>query len=219
MYEKWLKEGLKKPGKSAVGLAAALTKALKLETRMTRQTVYKMTWGTRKIFSNELAAIAAYIEEPVPNMPVQGSLENLQTLRVEKEIAAGVWREQDELNSHDAETIVVPSDFEHPSAEHFAFRMKGECMISSGILNGDTLICIAPVEKITDGKQVVIQRTRSGLIEVSPRVVKIYKDRTEYLCDGHRPVIVHTTGMKKRREEGETVKVVAIIRRMTRILK
>lgn len=220
LHGKWIADGLKKEGKSAVGLAKALTKALKLETPMHRGTIYKMVKGTRKIYSNELAPIAAYIEEPVPNLSVQSSLENLQTLRIEREIGAGFWREADEESVPDIGTIVVPTDFEYPSAKHIAYRMKGDCMASAGILAGDTLICIAPEdEQLSDGKQVVIERVRAGLIETSPRVTKMYKDRVEFICTGQKPVVIPATnGNKKKASESETVKVVAIIRRVTRIL-
>lgn len=221
IYGKWIADGLKKEGKSAVGLANALTKALKLETPMHRGTIYKMVKGTRKIYSGELAPIAAYIEEPVPNLSVQSSLENLQTLRIEREIGAGFWREEDEESVPDIGTIVVPTDFEYPTAKHIAYRMKGDCMASAGILAGDTLICIAPEdEQLSDGKQVVIERVRAGLIETSPRVAKMYKDRIEFICTGQKPVVlpVASGSSKKKANDTETVKVVAIIRRVTRIL-
>jgi SOS-response transcriptional repressor LexA len=219
IYAKWIAEGIKKEGKSAIGLAKALTKALKLKKPMHRTTIYKMTDGSRKIYSHELAPIAAYIEESIPNVSVQSSLENLQTLRIEREIGAGFWREADEESVPDIGTIVVPTDFEYPTATHIAYRMKGDCMTSAGILDGDTLICIAPVEeKLSDGKQVVIERLRAGLIETSPRVVKIHKDHIEYICSGHKPVITPLSGSKKKVNDTETVTVVAIIRRITRIL-
>lgn len=216
MYDRWIKQGLKKPGKSAIGLAKALTKALKLDTPMHRGTIYKMMAGTRKIFSNELAPIAAYLEEPVPNMPTQSSLQNLQTLRVEKELGAGVWREQDDEAVPNADTIVVLTDFEHPSATHFAFRIRGNSMVSAGMLDGDIVICISSDDPVADGKLVVVERVRAGLVETSARLARVYKDRTEFICDGHKPIIVHNT--KKKSVENETIRVVAVIRQITRTL-
>ncbi len=218
-YGKWIAEGLKKEGKSAIGLAKALKQALKLKKPMHRTTIYKMINGTRKIYSNELAPIAAYIEEPVPNMSVQSSLENLQTIRVQREIGAGFWREGDEETVPELGTIVVPTDPDHPAATHLAYRMKGDCMGASGILDSDTVICIESNEQLTDGKQVVIERLRSGLIETSPRVVRLFKDRIEYHCAGHKPVVVSNNKKKSGVSESESVKVVAIIRRVTRILR
>lgn len=219
MYGKWIASGLKKEGKSAVGLAKAISKALKLDPPMHRGTIYKMTKGTRKIYSNELGPIAAYLEEPVPHLSIQGSLENLQTLRVEREIGAGFWREVDEEIVPDIGTIVVPTDFEFPEAAHTAYRMKGDSMITCGILDGDIMICIATNDHVIDGRQVVIERTRAGLIETSPRVAKVFKDRTEYLCNGHKTVVVLANTKKKTPTDSESVQVVAIIRRVTRILR
>lgn len=219
-YAKWIAEGLHKEGKSAVGLAKALTKALKLKTPMHRGTIYKMVKGTRKIYSQELAPIAAYLEEPVPNLSVQGSLENLQTLRIERDIGAGFWREADSDTVPDIGTIVVPTDPEFPNAKHIAYRMKGDSMGPSGIVDGDTVICIEPGgESIADGKQVVIERARAGLIETSPRLVKVFKDRVEYVCASNKPVVVSSSQKKRNGADSETVKVVAIIRRVTRILR
>lgn len=218
-YGKWIADGIKKDGKSAVGLAKAITKALRLSAPMHRGTIYKMIKGQRKIYSEELPPIAEYIEEPVPNMSIQSSLQNLQTLPIEREIAAGVWREADASILPDLGTVTVPTDLEYPAAKHIAYRMRDDSMVASGILDGDAVICIKSDDPPSDGRQVIVERKRAGLVETSARITSVLKDRIEYICNEHKPIVVASGNKRKSATEPESVKVVAIIRRVMRILK
>jgi SOS-response transcriptional repressor LexA len=214
VYSKWISEGIKKKGKSAVGLAAYLTKALKLKTPMHRGTIYKMINGKRKVFVEEFAPISEYIEEPVPS---QIPIGDLLTLKIEKEVTAGVWIEQG-TEQKPLGSIVTPRDFAYPTAVHRAFRVGGDSMMKAGILDGDTVLCVEPEEgnKIEDGKWVIVERTRAGLVETSARILHTYNDRTEFVsADGEsqKPVIVRGG---KRGHDNEQVRVVAIIRRIIR---
>ncbi len=216
VYSKWIANGTKKPGKSKAGLARYLTKALKLKPPMVRGTPGKMIAGTRKVFGEELEHIAAYIEEPIPVLAPVGEL---LTLKIERELAAGVWVEPD---SHkDLGDVVTPRDFVYPTAEHHAYCLRGNSMVDAGLFDGDILICIEPNgDRVVEGKFVVIERERAGLIETSARIVHFFKDRTEYVCapnsEKYKPVIVRNGG--KRSPNSEIVRTVAIIRRQTRDL-
>mgnify|MGYP001033910366 CR=1 FL=1 len=63
-YRQWLADGLKKPGKSAQGLAKKLGRNPSVVTRM--------TGGTRRIHAEEIPVISAYIEEPAPQVEQPG---------------------------------------------------------------------------------------------------------------------------------------------------
>src|SRR6266851_8822327 len=92
-YSKWIREGIDKPGKSAVGLAEAITKALKLKKPMHRITIYKMISGKRSVYSEELTPIANYIEEPIPNLPSQILSADIVKVPISGVIGAGIWVE------------------------------------------------------------------------------------------------------------------------------
>jgi SOS-response transcriptional repressor LexA len=225
VYADWIKKGLRKPGKTAVGLAQAITKALKLKKPMPRQTVYKMTWGARTVYSEELAPIAAYIEEPIPNIPthIPTHITDVVSISVQCEIGAGIWIEPGVSEpATNIGTILAPKDHVFPHSKLLAYAFKGDSMLSVGILDGDVLICIpSRDDEIEDGRQVVIERNRAGLIERSARIVMKHSDRTEYVVASphdakYKPCIVHKKGKRPHGSENETVKVVAIIRRVTR---
>jgi len=226
MYAKWIKSGLEKQGKSAIGLAEFLTKALKLKKPMHRITVHKMTSGIRKVKSEELVPVSQYLEEPIPNVraaQVLGS--ESMWIHIEREIGLGLWFEQGLPQLEDLGTIEAPHDIQFPDAKPIAYAFKGDSMVKGGILNGDIVICVqAPANyEAIEGQSVIIERSRAGLIELSARVVSKLPDRTEYrVCSdnsSYKPVVVHHSKKNKggNGSENETVRVVAIIRRTTRI--
>lgn len=211
MYADWIKRGIHKPGKSAVGLAQAITKALKLKTPMHRVTVHKMVSGKRSVYSEELLPISIYIEEPIPNLNTNSL--GVVSIPIVGECCAGTWTEGEALIS--GSTISAPRDIEFENAELTAYDMRGSSMVLAGIIDGDVLICIPPEDdEIKDGKQVVIRRTRTGLVELSARVVHIVDDRTEYhtacIDNRYKPVVV------QRNNKDEKIEVVAIVRRVIR---
>lgn len=215
-YSNWVASGIKKPGKSVVGLAEHLTKALKLRTPMHRGTIYKIISGTREVAVQELDPIAEYIEEPIP---LKAPIGEVLTIPLERYVEAGVWIEVSS-DLQPVGIIATPRDFLEPDAVHRAFCMRGDSMVNVGIFNHDALICIEPAsQKPEDGKLVILERTRSGLMEVSARLSRVYKDRVEYVCasdnDAHKPVVVR---QGRKSADGETVKTVAIIRRVMRNL-
>jgi hypothetical protein len=214
MYSKWVNRGIHKPGKSAIGLAESLTKALKLKKPMHRGTIYKIIAGTREIHLNELAPISSYIEEPIPALPMG----DLITVPIERELSIGAWFEIGTVNNLHLGSVIIPKDQEFPDSEHRAFILKDDSMIDVGILNGDVIVCIsAESQKPLDGALVIIERRRAGLIEMSARRVLTFKDHIEYAAcrengDVYKPVIIPS---RKKGTEIETVRIVAIIRRRT----
>lgn len=217
MYGKWIKKGIDKQGKSAVGLAAFITKTLKLSKPMHRITIYKMIAGTRSVYSEELGPISIYIEEPIPNLPAIHSvaLPDVVVVPISREIGAGIWFEQDSPHNSNLGTIVAPRDSDFPGAEPIAFICRGDSMMDAAILDGDIIVCI-PLQdsKNVEGRQVVVERTRAGLVELSARMVSIYKDRVEYRSCCHtgnfKPIVVNRNAKKNN----ESVRVVATIRRV-----
>lgn len=214
----WIKQGVHKPGKSAPGLAQAITKALKLESPMHRGTIYKMIAGTREVKADELAPISEYIGEPIPlPTPMQSVVGDFITVPIEREIRPGTWFEESGKPGG-LGSIMTPRDHNYPHARHHAYLFRGDSMRKSGLLDGDIIICVSPDGDISDGKLVVVERNRSGLVELSVRVVNSYKDRTEYTDDGSAPLVRKTTG-KRAKSDVENVNVVAVVRKITRNVK
>lgn len=217
IYSKWVANGIKKPGKSAVGLAEHLSKILKLKTPMHRGTIYKIIAGTRDVAVEELEPISEYIEETIP---LRAPVGELLTIPLEKFVEAGAWKEVSTDLPPPVGSITTPRDFVEPNAVHRAFCMKGDSMVKMGIFDGDALICIEPAsQKPEDGKLVIIERTRAGLVETSARLTKVYKDRVEYVCasdiEAYKPVVIRSG---RKTTDNEAVKTVAVIRRVVRIV-
>lgn len=65
MFEEWVARGLKKPGKDQYGLADALN--------VDRSAISKLIAGKRQLKADEIAKVAAYIEEapPTRQMPIR----------------------------------------------------------------------------------------------------------------------------------------------------
>jgi SOS-response transcriptional repressor LexA len=218
MYKSWVKAGVHKPGKSVIGLAKALSSHRGKNVH--RGTIYKIIAGTREIHLDELAPIAKYIEEPIP-MPQQTAIVSgeLITVPIEREVGVGMWLEAGVTHGSDLGVITTPRDHIHPHAQHHAYLFRGDSMVHCGIIDGDVLICIKPhAEAEIDGCQVIVERNRSGVIEVSVRMAEVFKDRVEFkaCCDNdtYKPIVV-----KHKGKQIEAVNVLAIVRRVTRTVK
>lgn len=215
----WVKNGTAKEGKSQEGCAIFLADAL--GGKYTRQTINKMTTGERPVYTGEVQAIARYIEDGIPPITrriLESFLNNHSPsragdpvmLQIRKEVKAGDWKEvgaEPKDLGYDATTI----DLDYPDEEQCAFCFLGDSM--PGFFKDKTvLFCIGTKRvKPVGGSLVIVERNRAGLVETSARVMKIYDDRIEYTCinEAYRPIVVRN----KRSSEGETVQVVAIIRR------
>lgn len=216
----WLANGMTKPEMKVPALAAKLG--------LNRTAIYKLMKGTQPIKTRELPIIALYIGEPVPPLPGEEKWQTSKrasrrstgpvatTIEIEREIGIGTWSEDGQLRDADIKTISIVVSPEFPSAQHHAYKFKGDSMDDIGVLDGDIIFCVAYEDTAStplDGKAVVIERNRAGLIEVSLRIAKVFSDRVEYVTasrnQSYKPVIVDKKG-KVKNELNETVKVVSV---------
>lgn len=206
MYQSWVKRGIAKPGKSAMGLAEVLG--------IGRTRVYKLIAGTNKIKPEMLLKISKYIEEPIPKL----DFESVAVIEIEREIGVGVWFERDTETASALGSIITPRDFEFPRAVHHAYLFKGDSMDREGIFDGNVILCIETDDELQNGRLVVIERDRGGVIEVSARKVFMFKDRVEYRTSSNNetyaPIVVPNKG-----KSGETVTILSVVRRTTRDFK
>lgn len=212
----WLKSGLRKPSKRAVDLASKLGVA--------RSAVYKMMAGTQAIKTEQLPIIATYIGEPIPGtIRVLSAFDTkVLNIEIEREIGIGTWYEDGQLRDAKIKTIAVVNSQQFPNAQHHAYRFKGDSMDDIGILDGDVIFCVAYEDTADiplDGKAVVIERNRAGLIEVSLRIAKVFPDRTEFVTasktNTYKPVVVDKRGRVKN-SDGEKIKIVSVYIGLTR---
>jgi transcriptional regulator with XRE-family HTH domain len=215
MYLEWIREALKQPGKTQVGLAAHLGIAHPQITQLLK--------GKRKLKVNEIPKIAAYLEVEPPGGEVRPSQAKWVQARKVGIVAAGLFREVDEFEQSEHEEITVPVDENFPSARQMTFEVEGDSMNElrpRPILPGDTVVCtafedIAHRVVLRDGMVVVVQRSRdAGMMrEWSVKQIEIYEDRTEFHPRSsnpkHKPI---TVTRQFDADDGVSVEVIGVVR-------
>lgn len=224
----WIKKGLEKPGKKKGDLAAALGRA--------PSAVSSLLKGDREIKAHEIAIIADYLEVQPPGpashsatlsptstvAPVSGNRMQVVMAGI---VEAGAFREFDDANQDEPETITTDADPRWPKARHFAVRVAGDSMNACQpipILDGAIVVCvdysdIASSYPLRDGMKVVIQRVRDGghLREWSIKQIEVQDDRYIFhprsTSTRHKPIIV-TTDLEA--DDGTTVSVLGWVRRI-----
>jgi transcriptional regulator with XRE-family HTH domain len=216
MYLDWIREGLKQPGKTQVGLAAHLGIAHPQITQLLK--------GKRGLKVPEIPKIADYLGmQPPQSSEIKPSEAKWVPARKVGTVAAGLFREVDEFDQSEPEEITVPRDENFPNARQLTFEVEGDSMDAlrpRPILPGDTIVCtafedIAHKVVLRDGMVVVVQRTRdAGMMrEWSVKQIEIYEDRTEFhprsTNPKHKPIIVQR---QFDADDGVTVEVIGIVR-------
>ncbi|MDP2354599.1 MAG: S24 family peptidase [Beijerinckiaceae bacterium] len=141
--------------------------------------VSRMLDGKRRLKHWEIAKIAAYLGEPVPNLvgapqaasetghlPLAENRSKVISVPVRGECAGGRWMEYDLGDSTYDDVPVVPTRF--GGLEQFAYRVHGASMDKVKILDGDYVVCVPYFDaraRLTDGDVVVVERRRGGLYE------------------------------------------------------
>lgn len=193
-YMQWLIDGLKKPGKSAQGLAKRLARNPSVVTRMTT--------GIREIKAVELPIISAYIEEPLPHVdPVplfQAKLAEhypSPDVPVVGEVAAGAWHEVfDAVDMVDRDNLPVssiPADRRFPAGAQFDLIVRGTSL-NKYAADGDYLRCVDVIAggvDIQDGDLVIVERRRDDghLMETTAKRIRITENQAALLPESNDP--------------------------------
>lgn len=147
----------------------------------THPVVTRLLKGERRLKHWEIPKIAAYLGEPPPDIvrnrtdpePLANLTETVKHVAVRGECAGGRWLEY-EIGDDTYEAVpTVPTKY--TSLEQFAFRVRGNSMDRSKILDGDYVICVTYFDArmaITDGDIVVVERRRAGLYERTCKIVR-----------------------------------------------
>ncbi len=216
-YVALIRESLKKPGKTQSGLAEHLG--------VDKSAVSKILSGKRRLASHEIVKAAEYLGEAPPNFTSEVTLQPtvMRHAQLAGKVEAGAFREVDDFDQREPETILVPADREFPSARILLFQVEGDSMNAlkpTPILPGYQVVALAFEDisdrvPLRDGMIVVVQRTRDGghVREWSIKQIEYYADRIEFHPRSnngkHRPIVVfHDRGA----DDGTTVEIIALVR-------
>lgn len=216
-YLDWIRENLKKTGKTQSGLAAHLGIAHPQITQLLK--------GNRKLKVDELPRIAAYLEADLPTGDVVLSSGGLTEGVVAGLVEAGAFREVDEFDQSDRQRVAIPRDDKFPNARQMLFDVAGDSMNDlkpRPILPGDRLVTISYEDvghliELKSGMVVVVQRERDGghFREWSVKQLELYPDRSEFhprsTNPKHKPIIIR---QDHEADDGVTVQVIALVRRV-----
>lgn len=216
-YLDWIRENLKKPGKTQSGLAAHLGIAHPQITQLLK--------GNRKLKVDELPRIAEYLEAELPTGDVVPNASGLTEGLVAGTVEAGTFREVDEFDQSERQRVAIPRDELFPTARQLLFDCSGDSMNDlkpRPILQGDRLVCLAydDVEHLLElksGMVVVVERTRDSghFREWSVKQLELYPDRAEFhprsTNPKHKPIVIR---QDHEADDGVTVKVIALVRRV-----
>lgn len=216
-YLDWIRENLKKPGKTQSGLAAHLGIAHPQITQLLK--------GARKLKVDELPRIAEYLEADLPGGDVVASAGGLTEGLVAGTVEAGTFREVDEFDQSERQRIAIPRDELFPNARQLLFDCSGDSMNDlkpRPILQGDRLVCLAydDVEHLVElksGMVVVVERTRDSghFREWSVKQLELYPDRAEFhprsTNPKHKPIVIR---QDDGADDGMKVQVIGLVRRV-----
>jgi len=131
MNLEWIIEGLKKPGKSKIGLAKALKRAPSMITALLS--------GKRDLKAREIEIIARYLDV---DPPVTQSVEyapEIRTAFITGEVAGGVWMEPGLEFEPIPTTIAIDGRWQ--AEDVFLLRVRGTS-INRHARDGDLVLCL-----------------------------------------------------------------------------
>jgi hypothetical protein len=162
-----------------------------------------------------------------PTAGVTRGLEALVPVRRAGTVEAGAFRRVDEFEEEgDFLELFEPRDQRFPEARQAYFDVAGDSMNAlrpRPILDGDRVICIDYDDlkgrmPLRDGMVVVVEQSLAGghIRERSIKQVELYENRIEFCPRStnpkHKPIVVQKD---LHADDGRTVEVIAIVRRVT----
>jgi SOS-response transcriptional repressor LexA len=168
-YQRWIAEGLKRPNKSQMGLAAALG--------ITQPRVSEIIRGKRKVKSTEIPQAASYLGMPPPDQ-LAPELFEVGEIPVIGEVAAGLWMEVADTSEEPLEMLpFVPALSTKAS---YALRVRGDS-VDKIAPDGSYVICAdigITGAAIENDDLVIVERLQAqgSMREVTVKRVRLKKD-------------------------------------------
>ncbi len=119
MYREWIKQGLRKPGKSQAGLARHLN--------VSEPKVSRMVNGATRLRVDELSKISEYISEPLPQLTVDAMV--TRTVQIIGQVRAGYWRDRGQGATMEQATqrvLAVPDEPQTRGLDLYALELAQE---------------------------------------------------------------------------------------------
>lgn len=212
----WVIENLKRPGMSQSGLARALG--------LDPSAINRVVAGKRELKTKEIPGAAIYFGVSAPD--VQATLaqpSEMVPARLAGVVEAGAFREVDDFDQSEPETVFVPADPQFPNARVLLFDVSGDSMNDLRpypIMSGARAVCVAFEDVVgevgvRDGMVVVLERTRDGghYREWSIKQVQTYSDRTEFhprsTSQKYKPIVVPHD---YKADDGTMIQIIALLR-------
>lgn len=190
MRNQWIKDRLKELGKRQIDLAAALGH--------TPPMVNKMVSGLRRVHTDDVPALASFLEWPVSKvlgliaeptaleLNVHNTPVPVTAVRVLGEVEAGVFKEALEYVPEDQFEIFVPVDPRFAKLSRGALKVRGPSM--NLLYPEGTFIVFVPVIELGEewvprsGNRVVVQRSNDqGEVEATIKEVEFDQDGQAWL--------------------------------------
>lgn len=218
----WLDESLKRSGKRAIHLAAALD--------VPPSRVTEMRQGRRNIKAQELSVIAEFLGVEPPDYDdrngnpadLQARKKGLTLYRVVGVAEAGAFRQQDMLQEALEAFIEAPAPEAFPSATHYALKIRGDSMDLRGIMDGDHVTAVDYSEigtPLKNGTVVHVQKSSDGgYLEWTLKEVHAFPDRYELQPRSsnpkHRPYVIPRDGVDAGSDEVRILGIVVGVHRL-----
>lgn len=223
VYQQWVAEGMKLPGKSQTGLA----KHLGLSGP---SLVSNIVNGKRKVKTTEIRAISEYLGTPPPDMEVTPSDTGLVPALVAGVASASMFREVGDFDQSEPTMMFVPADPDFPGARVLLFDVAGDSMDDlrpRPIIDGDRLQCIAYEDiahqvPLRNGMVVIAQRTKDSghLREWSVKQLEVLDDTVIFhprsTNPRHKPIVVDRDAFN---DGGTEVEIIAVVRNIVATLR
>jgi transcriptional regulator with XRE-family HTH domain len=212
MLIEWIKEGLKKKGKSRAGLAKHLGLDRAQITRMLNPEL------SREIRANELFAISTYFGEPLPPLgltQLNHGHYDLFPILIRGTVAPGVWRDQNAapVSSLRLEHSFFPPDPRFNIDHQFDMMVEGTS-IERFAKHGALLRC-ADIEKSGISPEpddlVIVERKRDGLVETSAKRYRPTSDGIELWPDSEDPHWQAPVAVSADELSSGAVKITAVV--------
>lgn len=167
----WIAEGLRRTGKSQVGLAKALG--------ITQPQITRLLAGERSLRVEELNAVEGYLDERFPYAQISergGSIKDVEGLTgsmpVRFRVQAGSWMELDATLDDIITTIPLSRDPAYPATrQQYAVQILGDSMDRIFPEGSYAVVVDADGQRPLNNDLVIVRRTQRGLVE---RTVKRY---------------------------------------------
>ena len=165
MFQEWLQRGLKKPGKSQIGLAKFLDQAPSVVSRMVT--------GKRPLRGGEIERISLYLDEPPPFSRAESRVGTSRLIPVLAVALEGAWREDPEALKPSVPYVFGVRRSNRDERQKYAIEISR--LQAAATVEADFAVCVPLSElrrAIRADDMLHVVRSRGGLQQILVRMVQ-----------------------------------------------